>query len=184
VLISFHNRITIMVFIKPDLSSIFAPTARSVRSNRGFTLLELLVVLAIIGILAVLAFSAFTGYKENARIARASQELRMLERDIIAYATEAGKFPDDDEAPGMEKLKTLKDPWGNEYVYVNLNPTVPPVPDPRSFIGAPINTDFDLYSKGPNKVSTDPSIETGDGADDIIRAGDGSFAGAAEHYPL
>ena len=45
----------------------------------------------------------------------------------------------------------------------------------------PINTDFDLYSMGPDGKSTAP-LTAKISQDDIIRANDGGFVGLAAHY--
>ena len=45
----------------------------------------------------------------------------------------------------------------------------------------PINSDYDLYSMGPDGVSK-PPLQTKVSRDDIIRASDGAFYGTAEAY--
>jgi len=66
----------------------------------------------------------------------------------------------------------VRDPWGNNYIY-----TVPT----REFVFVPINTDFDLYSKGTNADSV-ASIDDSLSEDDIIRGRDGSYVGLAINY--
>jgi general secretion pathway protein G len=144
------------------------------QSNRGFTIVELIVVCAILGVLATMVLNSVGDLKQRVYISRAAAEIRSLEKDIFAYVSEKGSYPPDVNAVGVETLKNAVDPWGNAYVY-SLIPT-------RTWVG-PLNTDFDLYSKGPDGASTVPSTLLGDGADDIIRGGDGSFAGAAAKYP-
>ena len=104
---------------------------------------------------------------------------------MISFASDKGFYPPDVNAPGVEGLKNLLDPWGNNYVYFRI---IDPgdVAANRCWIGGSINTDFDLYSKGPtgDAVDSDPSIEIGNGADDIIRGGDGGFVGFADRYGL
>jgi general secretion pathway protein G len=45
----------------------------------------------------------------------------------------------------------------------------------------PINTDFDLYSVGPDG-NTQPPLTAPVSRDDIVRANDGRFIGKAEDY--
>jgi general secretion pathway protein G len=45
----------------------------------------------------------------------------------------------------------------------------------------PINSDFDLYSKGPDGKST-PPLTAKDSLDDIVRANDGGYFGVASKY--
>ena len=47
--------------------------------------------------------------------------------------------------------------------------------------GVVLNTDFDLYSRGKDRKSTD-SISTPDSHDDILRANDGAFVGLASNF--
>ena len=45
----------------------------------------------------------------------------------------------------------------------------------------PINTDFDLYSMGPDGKSVAP-LTAAFSQDDVVRANDGSFIGVAKDY--
>lgn len=47
--------------------------------------------------------------------------------------------------------------------------------------GVPLNTDFDLYSRGKDRLSTD-ALSTPNSHDDILRANDGAFVGLASHF--
>jgi len=147
------------------------PLNRFVRTNnRGFTLLELLVVVAIIALLAALAITQFAIFKEKARVARCSSELRSLEKEIIAHATDKNSFPAD-----LTEIKrdNLLDPWGRPYVYsltlhrINLVPL--------------LNSDFDLYSKGIDGITANSIVNA---EDDIVRADDGAFCDIAARYGL
>ena len=157
------------------------PTLNRAKNNSGFTLVELLIVIAIVAILASLAFGSFSKFKEMARIARCCEEIRSLEREITAYATEKGELP-----PNLAAInrQDLKDPWGNPYQYF---PAAQPValwnagPNNRVNGGGTINTDFDLYSLGASSTF-DQLISADVSLDDIIRADDGSFVGMAKDH--
>ena len=45
----------------------------------------------------------------------------------------------------------------------------------------PLNTDFDLYSKGPDGASQKP-LNAEASRDDIVRANNGAYVGKAEDY--
>jgi general secretion pathway protein G len=45
----------------------------------------------------------------------------------------------------------------------------------------PLNTDYDLYSKGPDKASVSP-LTAKSSRDDILRANNGRFVGPASSY--
>lgn len=153
---------------------------RTVQCNRGFTLIELLVVAVILGVLSAMALSAFSTFREKAKVARCSEELRTLEREIIAYST-------DKVFTGLADIgrQDLKDPWGNNYVYVAA--PAAGLPQPRYFATdveiPPLNTDFYLYSKGADGRTAD-RISGPDTDDDVIRANDGAFCTVAIKYGL
>jgi len=44
-----------------------------------------------------------------------------------------------------------------------------------------LSTDYDLYSMGPDGRTAVPT-DTGNGYDDVIRAGDGEYIGPASQY--
>jgi general secretion pathway protein G len=156
---------------EPDLA--LGRFVRNAQNNRGFTFVELLVVTVILGILALIGINGFTTFKDKARVARCSSEIRGLEKEIIAYVTEKATYPAslDDLGRGG-----LKDPWGNSYEYH--------YPPGNRHKGAYLlNTDFDLYSKGPDGIYAD-LISDPVSADDIIRADEGSFCDMAIRYSL
>lgn len=143
---------------------------RTVANDRsGFTLIELLVVIIIVMILSAFAFASFSKFKENAKLSRCMGEIRGLEREITAWAVEKGGRP-----PGLADInrENLLDPWGNNYLY-----TAPT----RKFVGLPINSDFDLYSKGSDGIYV-ASIDGPGSLDDVIRGRDGSYTGLAIKY--
>lgn len=139
--------------------------------NRGFTLIELIVVTAILGVLALMAIPAYNSYVNSSKIARAEGDIRVLENDITAYLVDRGTLPNslNDIDRG-----TLRDPWGNPYQYYNI---VAGGGTPLQDLALEnLNTDFDLYSKGPDGASAaDYSDPTS--VDDIVRSGDGGYIG-------
>lgn len=139
----------------------------------AFTLLELLVVIVIIGILASIAYIAYKDYVNKAQVVTAINEINMLEKEIYAYGLEGSIIlPPDLDAIGYG---SFLDPWNRPYVYQ------PDLTNPRTKAGIPINTDYDLYSRGRDGQS---NLEITDAVslDDIIRAGDGNYKGYAERY--
>jgi len=113
------------------------------RREKGFTLLELMVVVTIIAILAGAVTLQIWNKVENARRARAVQDIKTLEDAVDLYAADNGAPPSQEqglaalsEKPGSPPLprnwdgpylkkRLPKDPWGQEYVYVcpgQLNP--------------------------------------------------------------
>ena len=151
-------------------------SATACRGADGFTILQLLATMAIVGILAVIAVPGFQVYLERARQTRALAELGEIEISISEFSTaQTGQLPVDLAAIG---LAGAVDPWGNNWVYVNLTLGGAPRTDQD---GVPVNATYDLYSAGPDG-STALSLVAGASEDDIIRASDGGFVGVVADY--
>lgn len=140
-------------------------------SNRGFTLIELIVVTAILGVLALMAIPAYNSYVTSSKNARAEGDIRALENDVTAYLVDRGTLPNSLNDIGRG---ALRDPWGNPYEYYNF---AVGGKTPLQDLGLhDLNTEFDLYSKGPDGASaSDYSDPTS--VDDIVRSGDGGYVG-------
>jgi len=132
----------------------------------GFTLVELIVVCAVLGVLAAMAIPSFSAYVKTAKVAACAADLRTIEKAVASYVIERNVLPASLNDVG---LGAQLDPWKRLYVYS----------DPAALIDAsavtPLNTDYDLYSKGEDgesSVAPDATTE-----DDIARSNDGSFVG-------
>ncbi|MEQ1517669.1 MAG: prepilin-type N-terminal cleavage/methylation domain-containing protein [Usitatibacteraceae bacterium] len=146
--------------------------------NGGYTLLEILVAVAVVGILAAQAMGAYDRYKERVRVSQAVMDISMMSVIITAYVTDNGTGPPDLAGVGMQaKL----DPWGNPYEYMNLLDVKGKGSSRKDKKLNPLNSDFDLYSKGKDgdsKLPLSPKVSQ----DDVIRARDGRFVGLAADF--
>ena len=166
-----------------DKSAVYPASASKVRKggpfllgNQGFSLIELFGVMAIIAILASLSLPAYSKIKDMVRQVRAMEEIRGLEKALSAYAVDHnGAYPDTFLQAG---LGTPLDPWGRQYVYHPARDA-----DARTYLGARINDDYDLYSPGVDG-QTDPDIANPLSMDDILRTGDGGYVGVANTLVL
>jgi general secretion pathway protein G len=124
------------------------------RARDGLTLIELMVVLVILGLMAALVFPKLTGTTGKARVQTAQIQIRALEDALNQFEVENGFFPSTEQ--GLDALvvaptsgreakkwreggymdKTPKDPWENEYHYIEPG----------------VNGDFDLSSFGADGV--------------------------------
>jgi len=139
--------------------------------NRGFTLVELLMVIMIIAGLAAIIIPSYNNYVSKASNSRASSEVRTISTEISGWALDHdNKNPIDLTVIGRD---TMRDPWKNPYQYS----PVPVLKEPLDVEF--LNTDFDIYSKGPDGAGTPAGGDPGN-KDDIVRANNGAFTGLRE----
>jgi general secretion pathway protein G len=148
--------------------------------SKGFGLLELLVTLVVVSLLATLAVPAYSAFTERAKVARAVGDIRSL-----GLAVEQFRLNHDDRIPlSLAELGTNipVDPWGRPFEYLNI------VAAGNGNGGLrkdgqlnPLNTDFDLYSRGKDGNSKGP-LNAKESRDDVVRANNGAFVGLGEDY--
>jgi general secretion pathway protein G len=147
--------------------------------GRGFTLVELAIVLTILGVLGALALSQYLAYIERVRVARAVIELKDISSQLDPIAFEGGKLPNTLADIG---LGGRRDPWGRPYIFLKIrgNPSAGSKARRDQFL-VPINTDYDLFSRGKDGLSQ-PRITDPVSLDDVIRGNDGAYLGLAAKY--
>ncbi|TVP76821.1 type II secretion system major pseudopilin GspG [Thioalkalivibrio sp.] len=126
----------------------YPSTARG--RSHGFTLIEIMVVVVILGILAAIVVPRVMDRPDDARITKVKSDIRALESALNLYRLDNFVYPDTNQ--GLQALverprtgpeprnyrsggymdRLPKDPWGNDYQYLN--------PGTRS--------DIDIYTFG------------------------------------
>jgi general secretion pathway protein G len=149
---------------------------RYLRGDRGLTLLELLIIMAVIGVLSTIALLLYSDFTYQAQIARATADIAILEGEISTFEMMNLRLPDN---LGEIGRTSLLDPWGHAYEFLNF---ATGGGQPRKDHSLhPINTEYDLYSKGRDGDSNTP-LTAQASRDDIIRANDGQYIGLASKY--
>ncbi len=109
---------------------------KQLKQNKGFTLIEVMVVVIILGILASVVIPNIMDEPGKARVGKAKQDVRGLEealnrykldnydypsteQGLAALVTKPGGSPEPRRWKGPYVKKVPKDPWKNEYQYLN-----------------------------------------------------------------
>lgn len=135
-------------------------------------------VTVVIGLLATLALPALDEARRRARVSRAIGDLKTLEVDIVTFHVQNHRYPQNLTELGRVDFE---DPWGNPYLYLSVEEGGGKGAYRKDRFLVPLNTDFDLYSAGPDGRSQ-PPLSAAASADDVIRANDGGFIGLAADY--
>ncbi len=142
------------------------------------TVVELTTALCIVGVLLAISVPAYKNYRERMRIEQAKLDIGVMSGIVANFRQDQRAYPDSLADAG---LGGMRDPWGNPYGYLNLGDRNARGYARKDHSLVPINTDFDLYSMGPDGRSA-PPLTAQHSRDDIVRANDGAFIGVAADY--
>lgn len=149
------------------------------RTARGFTLLELALTMIVVGVLAAVGVNSYSAYIKRARNTAAISDIGKIQIAVDRYAINHDSvLPPDLATVGMG---AMRDPWGNAYIYLRFAGLTGKGAMRKDKNLVPINTDYDLYSMGPDGLSV-PPLTAAASQDDIVRANDGGFVGRASDY--
>ncbi len=143
----------------------------------GFTLVELVLVAALIGTLSMIIIPRLFGYAERVRDTQAMVDISEMDADIGQYVMDNNLPPPSLATVGYGGLV---DPWGNPYEYLNIIGGGVGQPRKDHFL-VPVNSDYDLYSKGPDGLTGAPFTDA-KARDDIVRASNGSWIGPVYEF--
>ena len=105
------------------------------RRAGGFTLIEIMVVVVIIGLLAAVIVPTVISKVDDARVAKAKQDIQSMETALTMFRLDNSRYPTTEQGlqslvtqptdpsikhwkPGGYITRVSKDPWGNDYQYV------------------------------------------------------------------
>lgn len=146
----------------------------------GLQLIELLIGIAIIGVLISVVTPLYTNFLKKGDETKTVQDINTISFLIEDFYLTNSAYPDSLTEVSMGGMK---DPWGNPYQYLRINGGHPSSAghSRKDHALVPINTDYDLYSKGEDGRSTAP-LTANHSKDDIVRANNGKYIGLAEDY--
>jgi general secretion pathway protein G len=107
---------------------------RTRAAQSGFTLIEIIVVVVIIGLLAAVVTQTLSGRTDDARIAKARQDIQAMETALTLFKLDNFRYPTNEqglkalvEKPADPEIRNWKeggyvkrlskDPWGRDYLY-------------------------------------------------------------------
>jgi len=153
------------------------PVERRVYRREGFTLVELVIAAFILTTLAAIAYIAHDHYVYKGQISQAIADVRAIEAKLFSHFADNGTFP-----PTLADVGEggRRDPWNRPYEYWIITG------DPQQKVRKdrnlhPLNTDFDLGSRGKDGA-THLNLSNHASQDDIIRANNGAFVGLGSNY--
>lgn len=139
---------------------------KSVKRNKGFSLVELLVVIAIISILTMVTVSQFTTARQRARDAQRKGDLSNLAKSLQMYYTDYGKFPDPDTInPLLVNGGEFKD---GDYIYMKV------VPKEKTLTSRPFCYKVDDETN-PIKYGLFAQLEVTSDSDCVMNGSEGSY---------
>ncbi len=144
---------------------------------KGFTLIEGIIVVTILGVAIGISIPIYTAYKLKINNAIAVTDIMNIQVAIDSFNQANDVYPN---SLADVNMNLLLDPWGTPYEYLNLD-GVPIGQMRKDQALVPINSDYDLYSKGPDGLSVKP-LTAASSRDDIVRGNNGGFIGVAEDY--
>jgi general secretion pathway protein G len=146
--------------------------------GKGVTLLELMLALAALGILVAIAVPSYSRYMSRANVSAAVADITNIRLAIERYTLNSGTPLTDLAVIGKDRVL---DPWGRPYVYLSFAGLTGKGKMRKDKNLVPINSEYDLYSVGPDGDSV-PPLTAQPSRDDIVMANDGKFIGLASDY--
>jgi len=140
-----------------------------------------MIALVVLVTLSVIVVPSYQQYIEQAKRSEAIRDIAEISMTIERFFSLNQTYPANLAALGAEV--PAADPWGNAYAYLPIAVIPPPnTGDVRRDKNLnPLNSDYDLYSKGQDG-QTQKQLTAAKARDDIVRAGNGGFIGLASEH--
>ena len=164
-----------------DVSGTVRVSVHDVNRVSGFTLIEIIIVCGLIGTLSMIIVPRLLGYTEKNRGLEAIVDITKISLDIDQYIMDSGTPPDSLADLGAD---TMRDPWGRPYQYLKIADSTDPGMEGhrrKDHSLVPVNSDYDLYSMGPDGKTGAPFTDS-KARDDIVRASNGGYIGPVSEF--
>jgi general secretion pathway protein G len=111
--------------------------------KKAFSLIEVMIVIVILGLIASLVVPNLIGQGEKAKEKLVCVQMKSLKDALDSFKVDEGRYPTTQEGlkaliqnPDPQKYKNYpqngylnskklpKDPWGNDYIYINNDGTI------------------------------------------------------------
>ncbi len=148
------------------------------KRQRGYTLIELMIVAGVCAVLIGIAYATYDWAIERARVAAAIGDIGEIHMQVQMFDLNNRRHPTSLAEIGMDGMI---DPWGNEYQYLSFDNVQGNGPKRKNRGMVPVNTNYDIYSMGPDGQSESPFTSV-HSRDDIVMATDGTYFGAVGDF--
>jgi general secretion pathway protein G len=164
-----------------NTSGVDGSSVHKTNTASGFTLVEIIIVAGLIATLSMIIVPRLLGYTQRNREMQAIVDITKMNADIAQYIMDFTVPPDSLADVGYENLR---DPWGNPYQYLKIIDNADPGVNGKrrkDHSLVPVNSDYDLYSMGPDGKTGAPFTDS-KSRDDIVRASNGAFIGPVSEF--
>lgn len=145
--------------------------------SKGYTLIELIIIVIVVAVLAGIAVATYD-YADRARVAHAIGDIGEIHMRVQMFDLINRRHP---TSLAEIDLEGELDPWGNEYQYLSFDNVEGNGPKRKNRGMVPVNTNYDVYSMGPDGESESPFTSV-HSRDDIVMANDGTYFGAVGDF--
>jgi general secretion pathway protein G len=150
------------------------------RKIAGFSTTEVLMVMGILVVGLAVGLPTYLDHRKRTLVAVAKKDIAMISQRLERFQSLNYRYPEYLSDMGVD----MQDPWGNDYQYLNMGDVDPdtgdvaeggggPKPTPRKKGGAPLNTDYELFSMGEDGAYA-ASVSAAASLDDVVRADNGA----------